>query len=145
MEQGICDSFIAPADRYTADGAKNILLKLAEAGTPLPLLIQEVYAGRRIVFYSDEDTCRNFISTVNSFLFYFGGDIIFCSARPFRLSGGEYEWTASFGAVETIQFEEGDLFFAFDFSCRKDVIDRVREQKVKGIAVGAFVYKGAGV
>ena len=138
MVQGIDDSFIAPADRYTSEGAKNILLKLAEAGTPLPLLIQEVYAGRRLVFYSDEDTCRNFISTVNSFLFYFGGDIIFCSARPFRLSGGEYEWTASFGAVEQIKFEEGDLFFAFDFSCRKDVIDHVREQKVKGLAVEAF-------
>ena len=55
MVQGIDDSFIAPADRYTSEGAKNILLKLAEAGTPLPLLIQEVYAGRRLVFYSDED------------------------------------------------------------------------------------------
>ena len=138
------DLYIAEEDRYTEGSALEALMKLSDNGTPLPLLFRELYGKRRIVFYSTQEICLKFAPFINTLLFYYDTDILFCADTDFTLRAAGYEWTLSFCALDHVRFREQDVFFVFHPACRKEVIEKVRAQKIKGLTVEAFRKKYVG-
>ena len=130
---------IPESERYTFEKACDYLMRLSNNGTPLPLIMKELYGDRRIVVYTTKAMCEQFKGVINAFLFYYGHNIVFCSDSPFHLwGGGLLEWDVSFQAVRKVQFQENDLFFAFDLNFPAWVNDYVQELKVSGLRVAVF-------
>lgn len=132
------DRYISESDSYNEQSATEALSVLDNNCTPLPMLMQELYGSRRIVFYSCESICRKFINLINAFLFYYGENIVFCSDKSFALYGGRYEWSISFHSVGDITLHDGDVLFVFDFNCRRSVIEEFRAQNCKKITEAIF-------
>lgn len=137
--------YITQADQYTEESAKEILLKFGEMSVPLAALMQEIYTDRRLIFFSNKEICSRFLSTVDCFFFYYRQNILFCSDEQFDLSGGEYEWNIHFQPLESVKLQENDLFFAFDFYCKKKTITAIRQQHIRGLKIEVFrkAYIGA--
>ena len=122
-------NIIPDKDSYTFESLDEILLRLSNNGTPLPLIFKEIYERKRIIFYTTEEMAKKYKNTINVFLFYYGRDIVFCSDNKFSLlGGGFFSWGVTFVPVNELQFNKDDLFFAFSLSFEENVYQHIKNK-----------------
>lgn len=112
--------------------AYEYLLELSNLGTPLALILKEIYKDKRIVFYSTEKMLEVFKKEIDNFLFY-DLNICFCSDKQFSSQVGGNE--IYFNQIEKIDFKKDDVFFAFDIEAKTSIVEYVKK---KGICIEVF-------
>lgn len=139
------EKYISEDDKYSENSAFAKLELFSNNGTPLPLIFKEIYGDRRLVFYTSKYLGEKYIYLINSIIFYYGENVIFCSDNEFDLFGGRFEWNKKFLALNNVEFKEGDFFFCFSFDLPKSVIDYVKSLKIKSLTCEVFrkAYIGA--